>query len=160
MVKIQHLKSLSKKSLEQLKKLRETKKLQKVNRYSKRLGDLKENAEYHAAKEKQGLMEARISELTDIIGRAHVIDPTCLPHQKVSFGSKVTLIDQDDDSEVCYTIVGSQESNPDKGLISIGSPMGRALLGKEEGDEVEINLPNGKKVFDIEEITCMDSIND
>jgi transcription elongation factor GreA len=105
-------------------------------------------------------MEARISELTDIIGRAHVIDPTSLPHSRVSFGSKVYLIDQDDDSEVCYTIVGSQESDPQKGLISISSPMGKALIGKEEGDEVEINLPSGKKVFDIEEITCMDIIDD
>ena len=143
------------KELEQLKTV-ERAKIAKVIDTARELGDLKENAEYHAAKDKQGLMEARILELTDIIGRAHVIDPTCLPHQRVSFGSKVELIDQDDNSEVCYTIVGSQESNPEKGLISISSPMGRALLGKEEGDEVEINLPSGRKVFDIEEISCMD----
>jgi len=145
------------KELELLKTV-ERAKIAKVIDTARELGDLKENAEYHAAKDKQGLMEARISELTDLVGRAHVIDPTSLPHQRVSFGSKVTLIDQEDDSEICYSIVGSQESNPEQGLISIGSPMGRALLGKEEDDEVEINLPNGKKVFDIEEITCMDSI--
>ncbi len=131
----------------------------KVIDTARELGDLKENAEYHAAKDKQGLMEARILELTDLVGRAHIIDPTCLSHERVSFGSTVELIDQDDDSKVCYTIVGSQESNPDIGLISISSPMGRALLGKEEDDEVEINLPSGKKVFDIESICCMKEID-
>ena len=145
------------KELEQLKTV-ERGAIAKIIDTARELGDLKENAEYHAAKDKQGLMEARIIELTDLVGRAHVIDPVCLPHQRVSFGSMVELIDQEDDSEICYTIVGSQESNPEKGLISIGSPMGRALLGKEEGDEVEINLPNGKKVFDIEEISCMKAI--
>jgi transcription elongation factor GreA len=97
-------------------------------------------------------MEARIIDLTDLIGRAHVIAPSTLAHERVSFGSTVELIDQEDDSEVTYTIVGTQESNPDKGLISIGSPMAKALMGKEEGDEVEIVLPSGKKVFDIEAI--------
>ena len=120
---------------------------------ARELGDLKENAEYHAAKDKQGLMEARILDLTDLIGRAQVIDPSTLPHKRVSFGSTVELIDQDTDEEVTYTLVGSQESNPDKGLISIGSPMARVLLGKEEGDEVEIVLPSGKKAFDIESIS-------
>ena len=131
----------------------------KVIDTARELGDLKENAEYHAAKDRQGLMEARINELTDLISRAHIIDPKSLSHERVSFGSTVELIDQDDDSEVCYTIVGSQESNPDIGYISIGSPMGRALLGKEEGDEVEINLPSGRKVFDIESISCMKEID-
>jgi len=120
---------------------------------ARELGDLKENAEYHAAKDKQGLMEARILDLTDLVGRAQVIDPSTLPHERVSFGSTVELVDQEDDSEVTYTLVGSQESNPDKGLISIGSPMARMLLGKEEGDEVEISLPSGKKAFDIESIS-------
>jgi len=82
-------------------------------------GDLKENAEYHAAKEKQGLMEARISELTDVVGRAQVVDPSTLAHARISFGSTVLLIDQNTDEEIKYTIVGGQESNPTKGLISI-----------------------------------------
>ena len=116
------------------------------------LGDLKENAEYHAAKEKQGLMEARIIELTDLTGRAQVIDPSTLAHDRVSFGSTVVLVDQDTDEEVTYTIVGSQESDPTRGLISLQSPMARALIGKEEGDEVELQLPGGKKTFDIEEV--------
>jgi transcription elongation factor GreA len=116
------------------------------------LGDLKENAEYHAAKEKQGHIEARIIELSDILSRAQVIDPSKLPHQKVSFGSTVVLTDLSSDEEVVYTIVGTQEANPSKGLISIYSPLAKALLGKEEGDEVEVNLPGGKKSFEIEEI--------
>ena len=115
-------------------------------------GDLKENAEYHAAKDEQGLMEARIAELTDVVGRAQVIDPSTLAHARISFGSTVELIDQESDEEVRYTIVGGQESNPSKGLISINSPMAKVLLGKEEGDEVTISLPTGKKMYDIEEV--------
>ncbi len=115
-------------------------------------GDLKENAEYHAAKEKQGLMEARISELTDVVGRAQVVDPASLAHARISFGSTVLLTDQNTNEEIKYTIVGGQESNPTKGLISIQSPMARVLVGKEEGDEVELVLPSGKKKYDIEEV--------
>ena len=137
--------------LEQLKN-EERAKIAKVIDAARELGDLKENAEYHAAKEKQGLMEARIKELTDLIGRAQVIDPSKLPHKRVSFGSTVVLSDQDSGEEITYTIVGVQESNPSKGLISIESPMARALMGKEEGDEIVINLPSGTKHFDIEEI--------
>ncbi len=119
-------------------------------------GDLKENAEYHAAKDEQGLMEARISELTDVVGRAQVIDPSTLAHARISFGSTVELIDQNTDEEISYTIVGGQESNPSKGLISIQSPMARALIGKEEGDEVELVLPAGKKTYDIEEVSYVE----
>lgn len=115
-------------------------------------GDLKENAEYHAAKEKQGLMEARITDLTDVVGRAQVVDPATLAHVRISFGSTVKLTDQNTNEEICYTIVGGQESNPSKGLISIQSPMARAMLGKEEGDEVTLSLASGKKVYDIEEV--------
>ena len=145
------------KELEQLKTV-ERGAIAKVIDTARELGDLKENAEYHAAKDKQGMMEARIAELTDLIGRAQVIDPAKLAHKRVSFGSTVELIDQDDDSEVVYTIVGSQESNPEKGLISFGSPMAKALIGKEEGDEVSIVLPSGKKSFDIESIEAMKEI--
>ena len=137
--------------LEQLKN-EERPRIAKIIDEARELGDLKENAEYHAAKERQGLMEARIAELTDIIARAQVVDPSKLAHQRVSFGSTVILVDQESGEEIKYTIVGVQESNPSKGLISIESPMARALLGKEEGDEVEIMLPGGKKHFDIEEI--------
>ena len=123
-------------------------------------GDLKENAEYHAAKDEQGLMEARISELTDVIGRAQVIDPSTLAHERISFGSRVQLTDQNTDEEVTYTIVGRQESNPAKGFISIQSPMARALIGKEEGDEVSLVLPSGKKTYDIEEVSYKEIVLD
>jgi transcription elongation factor GreA len=119
-------------------------------------GDLKENAEYHAAKDEQGLMEARIAELTDVVGRAQVVDPSTLAHKRVSFGSTVELVDQNTDEELTYTIVGGQESNPTKGLISIQSPMAKAILGKEEGDEVSISLPSGKKMYDIEEVSYVE----
>jgi len=119
-------------------------------------GDLKENAEYHAAKDEQGLMEARIAELTDVVGRAQVVDPSTLAHTRISFGSTVELIDQNTDEEMTYTIVGGQESNPTKGLISIQSPMAKVLLGKEEGDEVSISLPAGKKMYDIEEVSYVE----
>ena len=119
---------------------------------ARELGDLKENAEYHAAKDKQGLMEARIAELTDVVGRAQVVNPANLAHERISFGSTIVLIDQESEEEIKYTIVGGKESNPEKGLISMQSPMARALIGKEEGDEVALVLPTGKKMYDIEEV--------
>ena len=115
-------------------------------------GDLKENAEYHAAKEKQGLMESRIADLTDLVGRAQVVNASSLAHIRISFGSTVELTDQKTGEEICYTIVGGQESNPTKGRISIQSPFARALLGKEEGDEVSLVLPSGKKKYEIERV--------
>jgi transcription elongation factor GreA len=119
---------------------------------ARELGDLKENAEYHAAKDKQGLMEARIIELTDLTSRAQVIDPAKSAHERISFGSTVVLIDQNTDEEFKYAIVGAQESNPEQGRISFYSPMAKALLGKEEGDEVTLQLPAGVKKFDIEDV--------
>ena len=145
--------------LEQLKTY-ERGKIAKVIDEARELGDLKENAEYHAAKEKQGLMEARIAELTDIVGRAQVVDPSTLAHERVSFGSTVELVDQNTDEELIYTIVGGQESNPSKGLISFQSPLAKVLLGKEEGDEVSITLPSGKKTYDIEEVSYVEIVLD
>lgn len=143
------------KELEQLKTV-ERAEIAQVIDTARELGDLKENAEYHAAKDKQGMMEARILDLTDLVGRAQIIDPSKLAHERISFGSKVELIDQEDDSEITYTIVGAQESDLSKGWISSGSPMARALLGKEEGDEVTIALPSGEKTFDIESVEAME----
>jgi len=145
--------------LEQLKSV-ERGVIAKIIDEARELGDLKENAEYHAAKDKQGLMEARIAELTDVVGRAQVVDPSTLAHERISFGSTVLLIDQATDEEIKYTIVGGQESNPTKGLISIQSPMARALIGKEEGDEVELVLPSGKKTYDIEEVSYEEIVLD
>ncbi len=121
-------------------------------------GDLKENAEYHAAKDEQGLMEARIIELTDVVGRAQVVDPSTLAHERISFGSTVQLTEKNTDEKLTYTIVGGQESNPTKGLISIQSPMARVLIGKEEGDEVSLTLPTGKKTYDIEEVSYVEIV--
>ena len=129
----------------------------KVIDEARALGDLKENAEYHAAREKQGLMEARITELQDVVGRAQVVDPSKLPHKRVSFGSTVVLTDHATDEEVKYTIVGAYETDPGRKLISIQSPFARALIGKEEGDEIEVSLPTGDKSYDIETI-CYEEI--
>jgi len=121
-------------------------------------GALKENAEYHAAKDEQGLMEARISELTDLVGRAQVVEPSTLAHERISFGSTVALCNQETEEEVVYTIVGGQESNPSKGFISIGSPMAKAMLGKEEGDEICLQLPSGKTTYDIESVSYVEIV--
>ncbi len=137
--------------LEQLKN-EERGKIAKVIDEARALGDLKENAEYHAAKERQGLMEARITEVGDLVSRAHVIDPSGLAHRRISFGSTVRLVEITTDEKMIYTIVGSQESDPEKGLISIRSPLAKLLLGKEEGDEIVAHLPIGKKEYSIEEV--------
>ena len=115
-------------------------------------GDLKENAEYHAAKEQQKNIDQRLAELQEILGNAQIVDPSELEHAKVSFGSTVVMTDLDTDDEVAYTIVGGAESNPDMGLISFNSPLAKQLLGKEEGDEVKVRLPGGEKEFEIEEV--------
>ncbi|GAA8252306.1 transcription elongation factor GreA [Helicobacter pylori] len=115
-------------------------------------GDLKENAEYHAAKEKQRFIEARIMDLSEIVANAQVIDPSVLSHNKVSFGSTIKILNLDNDKEFSYTIVGSVESDPAKGLISFGSPIAKSLIGKSKGDSVSIQLPNGESDFEILDI--------
>ncbi len=115
-------------------------------------GDLKENAEYHAAREKLRFIEARMAELGDLYDNSKEVDPSKFTHDKVMFGSTVTLKDIDSEEEVTYTIVGTYESNPDKGLISIISPLARQLIGKEEEDEVTVTLPGGEKTYEILEI--------
>lgn len=120
---------------------------------ARELGDLKENAEYHAAKEDQANINKRIAELEDVITRAVVIDPSTLPHDKISFCSTVELIDLDTDEEITYKIVSSMDSNPDIGHISFHSPLAKQLLGRQEGDEVIARLPGGKREFEIEKIS-------
>ena len=119
---------------------------------ARELGDLKENAEYHAAKEDQANINKRIAELEDVITRAVVIDPSTLPHDKISFCSTVKLIDLDTDEEITYKIVSSMDSNPDIGYISFHSPLAKQLLGKSEGDEIIAVLPGGKREFEVEKI--------
>jgi len=119
---------------------------------ARQLGDLKENAEYHAAKEDQANINKRIAELEDLITRVVIIDPATLAHDKISFGSTIKLIDVDTEDEITYTIASSLNSNPEIGNISFHSPLAKQLLGKSEGDEFTAQLPGGKKEFEIEEV--------
>ena len=119
---------------------------------AKENGDLKENSEYHAAREQQAFIGTRIAELGSVISRAQIVDPSELEHTRVSFGSTVVLCDVATDEELTYTIVGGIESNPDYGLISFNSPLAKQLLGREEGDEVNAKLPSGAKIFEILEV--------
>jgi transcription elongation factor GreA len=114
-------------------------------------GDLSENAEYHAAKERQGQIEATIADLEDQLARAIVIDPTTLSGKKVVFGATVTLIDEDD-KKVRYQLVGQAEADARDGKISYNSPLGRALISREVGDEVEFSTPSGDRYYEIEKV--------
>jgi len=111
-------------------------------------GDLSENAEYHSAKEKQSFIEGRVKELEGAISLADVIDPSKMSGA-IKFGAKVTLVDEDTDEEKTYQIVGEYEANIEKGLLNIKSPIARALIGKEEGDSVEVRTPGGVKSYEV-----------
>jgi transcription elongation factor GreA len=112
-------------------------------------GDLSENAEYHAAKEKQSFIEGRVIELEDLIGRADVIDVSKMSGTTVKFGATVTLADEDTDEKKKYQIVGDHEADIKKGRISISSPIARALIGKSKGDSVEVAAPGGARSYEI-----------
>jgi len=114
-------------------------------------GDLSENAEYHAAKERQGQVEAQIGDLEDKISRAQIIDPKTLSGNKVIFGATVTLLDEDD-KPIKYQIVGQTEADASKGRISYNSPMARAMIGKKVDDEIEVTVPSGDKFYLVSEI--------
>ncbi|HIJ83240.1 MAG TPA: transcription elongation factor GreA [Magnetococcales bacterium] len=115
-------------------------------------GDLSENAEYHAAKEQQSFNEGRITELETRLAQAEVIDPTKIQSHKVVFGATVTVTDMEAGEEATYQIVGVDEANLDQGMISITSPMARGMIGKEEGDRIQVNAPGGIRRFEIVEI--------
>ncbi len=115
-------------------------------------GDLSENAEYHAAKEEQGLNEARIKYLEDRLARAHIIDPATIDADRVVFGATVDLIDLDEGTEVTYQIVGVDEADIEAGKVSITSPIARALIGREEGDVVTVDAPGGRREYEIQAI--------
>lgn len=115
-------------------------------------GDLSENAEYHAAKERQSFLEGKINELKDAIGRADVIHVDDGPTDRVVFGRTVLLYDVNTDEEISYQLVGHYESSPEDGKISIQSPLGRGLIGRSVGDEVRIKIPRGIQEFEILEI--------
>ncbi|MCJ7872961.1 transcription elongation factor GreA [Marinovum sp. 2_MG-2023] len=115
---------------------------------ARELGDLKENAEYHSAREKQGFIEGRIKELEGVLSLTEVIDPTKLSGT-IKFGATVTVVDEDTDEEKTWQIVGEHEANVEKGLLNMKSPIARALIGKEEGDSVEVRTPGGTKDYEI-----------
>lgn len=115
-------------------------------------GDLSENAEYHAARERQGFIEGRISELEDKVSRADVIDPVKIVGDFIKFGATVTLHDDDTDDIVVYQIVGSDESDIKNGLLSITSPLARALIGKTVGVSVEVSTPSGGKGYNVKKL--------
>jgi transcription elongation factor GreA len=115
-------------------------------------GDLGENAEYHAAKEKQSFIEGRIAELEDKVSRAEVIDLSKISGDDVKFGATIQLIDDDTDEIHTYQIVGSDEADVKKGLLSITSPLARALIGKKADDSIEVITPNGGKAYTIQEV--------
>lgn len=112
-------------------------------------GDLAENAEYHAARERQSFVEGRIAELEDILSRAETIDPTTLSGDIVRFGASVMLADEDTEEEITYRLVGSYEADASVGRLSVTSPLGRALIGKTLGDVVEVSTPRGHKSYEV-----------
>jgi transcription elongation factor GreA len=131
-------------------KLREERpKISKEIEVAREHGDLKENAEYHAAKERQGMVEAQIKDIEDKLSRAEVIDPSKLNGTRVSFGATLTLLNLDSDEEQTYQIVGADEADVDRGLISVSAPLARALIGKEPGDDVTVKLPGGTRRYEI-----------
>ena len=115
-------------------------------------GDLSENAEYHAARERQSFIEGRIGELEDKISRAEVIDVSKLSGKVIKFGAKVTLEDEDTGDQATYQIVGAEEADIDQGRLSITSPLARALIGKQTGDSVEVTTPRGSKAYEITKV--------
>ncbi len=115
-------------------------------------GDLSENAEYHSAREKQSFIEGRIKELEGLISLAQVIDPKSLSGS-IKFGATVELVDEDTEEEKTYQIVGEAEANIEKGLLNINSPLARALIGKEEGDSVDVKTPGGSKDYEIVKVS-------
>ncbi len=114
-------------------------------------GDLSENAEYHSAKERQGQVEAQIAELEDRVSRAQIIDPKALSGDRIVFGATVTLLDESD-KPVRYQIVGQDEADAKVGRISYNSPLGKALIGKSKGEEVEVTVPSGERFYLVEKI--------
>jgi len=122
-------------------------------------GDLKENAEYHAAKERQGIVNARLNQLNGRLREISMIDVTKLPRDKAGLCSEVTVLDVDKDIRVKYTLVTSEEVDVAKGLISTSSPIGRSLLGKQVGDEVRIQIPGGLRIMEVVELKTIHDLN-
>lgn len=135
-------------------------KLPKEIQKAREFGDLRENAEYKAAMERQSIVQARIAQVRQRLGEVESIDLTKLPTDRVAYGSRVVLYDLDRDEKVTYRLVTSEESDPENGLISTVSPIGQALMGKEEGDEVKVKTPNGWRNFEISGLTTVHETQD
>jgi transcription elongation factor GreA len=127
-------------------------KLPKEIQKAREFGDLRENAEYKAAMERQSIVQARIMQVRQRLNEVNSIDISKLPTDSIAYGSKVVLYDIDRDVEVTYRLVTSEESDPEKGLISTVSPIGQSLMGKEEGDEVKVKTPNGWRNFEVKRL--------
>ena len=119
-------------------------------------GDISENAEYDAAKDRQGHLEARVAQVEDKLARAEIVDTSEIGLDRVRFGTKVVLEDLDSGSEVVYTLVGEEEADIENGFLSVTSPVGRALIGKQPDDEVVVRVPSGKRSYEVREIKPMD----
>ena len=119
------------------------------------MGDLSENADYQAAKERQSFLQVRLAQLRERLATLSMVNLSKIPTDKVSYGSKVVLLDLDTDKEVTYKLVSSEESNVKEGLISTASPIGQSLMGREEGDEVQIRTPGGVKNYEIVQFTTL-----
>jgi len=145
------MEEVKKKLNEELEKLEEELhfKLPKEIQKAREFGDLRENAEYKAALERQSVVQARIAQLRQRLSEVQSIDVSKIPTDRVAYGSQVTLYDLDRDEKIKYKLVTSEESDPENGLISTVSPIGQALMGKEEGDEAQVKTPNGVRNFEI-----------
>lgn len=130
-------------------------KLPKVIQHAREFGDLSENAEYKAAKERQSMVQARLSLLHQRMSEVDSIDLTKIPHDSIAYGSTVVLFDLDKEEKITYELVTSEESEPEKGKISTVSPIGQALMGKEEGDEIKVKTPTGWRNFEITKVTTI-----
>jgi len=151
------LKEAKKKLEDEIRKLgRELKEeIPKALKTAADMGDLSENAEYQAAKERQSYLQARLSQLRERLATLSMVNLSKIPTDKVSYGSKVVLLDLDTDKKVTYKLVSSEESNVKEGLISTASPIGKSLMGREEGDEVQIRTPGGIKNYEIVQFTSL-----
>ncbi len=143
---------------EELRRLKSEDRLRAVEaiKVARAHGDLSENAEYDAAKDRQGHVEARIAQVEDKLARAEVVDTSEVGVDRVRFGTKVVLEDLDSGSEVVYTLVGEEEADVENGYLSVTSPVGRALIGKQPDDEVVVNVPSGRRAYEVREIKPMD----
>lgn len=122
------------------------------------MGDLSENAEYHAAREDQGILQARVNEMSDRLARAVIVDTSSLPKDTIAFGSKVKVMDLDMDEEETFELVGPGQENPDKGRILTSSPIGQGLIGRRKGETVEIEVPRGTIRFKVLDISAASGI--